>query len=121
MTNRYDTDNIKFLDRNTPKLPLEEIRQISLDLYGLRGDFKSLKSERDQNYHIQTKNGKNYVFKLSNQNENPGVIDFQLKAFSHIQEQDSTLPVPHVLPTKKGTFSGRAKSSEGTEDRKSVV
>jgi len=115
MTDRHDSDDIKFLDRSTPKLPLEEIRQIALELYYLSGDFKSLKSERDQNYHIQTKGGENYVFKLSNQDEDPGVIDFQVKALVHIQEQDPTLPVPNVLSTKEGTFSGRAKSSDGTE------
>ena len=115
MTDRPDSGDIKFLDRNTPKLPLEEIRQIALELYGLSGDFKSLKSERDQNYHIQTKSGENYVFKLSNQDEDPGVIDFQLKALAHIKEQNPTLPVPCVLSTKKGTFSGIAKNSDGTE------
>ena len=115
MTNRHGSGDIKFLDRNTPKLPLEEIRQIALAFYGLSGDFKSLKSERDQNYHIQTKSGENYVLKLSNQDETPGVIDFQLKALAHIKAQDPALPVPRVLPTKKGRFSGVAQDSEGTD------
>ncbi len=115
MTNQHNIGDIKFLDRNTPKLPLKEIRQIALELYNLSGDFKPLKSERDQNYHIQTKSGENYVFKLSNQNEDPGVIDFQLKALTHIKEQDPTLAVPRVLPTKKGTFSDMAKSADGTK------
>jgi 4-aminobutyrate aminotransferase-like enzyme/Ser/Thr protein kinase RdoA (MazF antagonist) len=115
MKDQHDGDDIKFLDHNTPKLPLEEIRQIALELYGLGGDFKPLKSERDQNYHIKTNSGKNYVFKLSNQDEDPGVIDFQLKALAHIREQDPTLPVPRVLSTKEGRFSGIAKSPDDTE------
>jgi len=115
MSDRHDCGDIKFLDRNTPKLPLEEIRQIALELYDLSGDFKSLKSERDQNYQIQTKSGENYVFKLSNQDEDPGVIDFQLKALAHIKEQDPTLPVPRVLLTKKGRLSGAAKNTDGTK------
>jgi len=115
MTSQHNIGGIKFLDRNTPKLPLEEIRQIALDLYNLSGDFKPLESERDQNYHIQTKSGENYVFKLSNQDEDPGVIDFQIKALTHIKEQAPALPVPRVLPTKKGTFSGMVKSSDGTK------
>ncbi len=115
MTNQHIIGDIKFLDRNTPKLPLKKIRQIALDLYNLSGAFKPLKSERDQNYHIQTKSGENYVLKLSNQDEEPGVIDFQLKALTHIKEQDPTLLVPRVLSTKEGTFFGMAKSSDGTE------
>jgi 4-aminobutyrate aminotransferase-like enzyme/Ser/Thr protein kinase RdoA (MazF antagonist) len=115
MTDQHNNGDIKFLDCNTPKLPLEEIRQIALDLYDLSGDFKLLESERDQNYHIQAKNGENYVLKLSNQDENPGVIDFQIKALTHIKEQDPALKVPRVLSTKEGTFSGMAKSSDGTE------
>jgi len=115
MTQGHGSGDIKFLDRNTPKLPMEEIKQIALELYGLRGDFISLKSERDQNYHVQTKGGENYVFKLSNQDEDPGVIDFQLKALAHIKEQDPALPVPSILSTKEGLFSGRAKSSDGSD------
>ncbi|MDX2500336.1 MAG: aminotransferase class III-fold pyridoxal phosphate-dependent enzyme [Deltaproteobacteria bacterium] len=115
MTDQHNIGGIKFLDRNAPKLPFDEIRQIALAIYDLGGDFKPLKSERDQNYHIQTKSGENYVLKLSNQDEDAGVIDFQLKALTHIKEQDPALPVPRVLSTKEGTFSGLAKSSDGTE------
>ena len=80
----------------------------------MRGEFKALKSERDQNYHVRTNVGENYVLKLSNQDEDPGVIDFQLKALAHIKKQDPTIPVPTILSTKDGMASGWAECSDGT-------
>ena len=115
MTDKNDVSNIKFLDCNPPSFPLEEIKQIALDLYGLSGEFEPLKSERDQNFHIRTKSGDNYVFKLSNEDEDPGVIDFQIQALLHIEQQDPTLPVPRVLQTQKETLSGIVKCSDNKQ------
>ena len=75
-------NNIKFLDRDPPTFSEEEARQIAVDLYGLRGEFKPLKSERDQNFSIDTERDGSYVLKLSNAAEDPGVIDFQTQALA---------------------------------------
>jgi len=115
MTVESNIGNTKFLDRNPPSLPIEEIKQIALDLYGLSGEFKPLESERDQNYHIQTRSGDNYVFKLSNEAEDPGVIGFQIQALMHIKQQDPTLRVPRVLKTKKGTLSGMVNKPDSKQ------
>jgi Ser/Thr protein kinase RdoA (MazF antagonist) len=82
---------------------------------GLSGEFKPLESERDQNFHISTQEGEGYVFKLSNADEDPGVIDFQIQALTHIKEQDPALPVPRVLQTKKRPLSGLVKCSDNAE------
>jgi 4-aminobutyrate aminotransferase-like enzyme/Ser/Thr protein kinase RdoA (MazF antagonist) len=107
--------DIKFLDRNPPQFSEDEARRIAGDLYGLTGDFRPLKSERDQNYRIRLGNGEGYVLKLSNASEDPGVIDFQTQALWHIEQQDPELPVPRVVRTKDGDAFATAGDGRGTQ------
>ena len=102
MADQINNKDIKFLDRNPPHFSENEARRIAHDLYDLTGDFRPLKSERDQNYRIRMGNGERYVLKLSNADEDPGVIDFQTQALWHIERQDPQLPVPRVVRTKDG-------------------
>ena len=77
MADQVNGTDIKFLDRNPPRFSEDEARRIAQELFGLGGDLKSLKSERDQNFRILTPHGDGYVLKLSNAAEDPGVVDFQ--------------------------------------------
>jgi 4-aminobutyrate aminotransferase-like enzyme/Ser/Thr protein kinase RdoA (MazF antagonist) len=105
---------IKFLDRNPPQFSEDEARRIAHDLFDLTGDFRPLKSERDQNFRIRSGNGKGYVLKLSNADEDPGVIDFQTQALWHIEQQDPGLPIPRVALNKDGAAFAMIAGSNGT-------
>lgn len=113
MTDNQNSD-VKFLDRNPPQITETEARTIAKTLYGLTGDFKPLLSERDQNYRIKTKSGECFVMKMANADENPDVIDFQIQALLHIEQQDPSLPVPRVLTNNKGTKTDIFKAEKGT-------
>jgi Ser/Thr protein kinase RdoA (MazF antagonist) len=58
---------------------------------------------------------------LSNTGEDPGVIDFQIQALTHIKNQDPALPEPRVLQTRKGTLSDLVKCSENAEHIEHVL
>jgi 4-aminobutyrate aminotransferase-like enzyme/Ser/Thr protein kinase RdoA (MazF antagonist) len=107
--------DIKYLDRNPPQFSEDEARRIAGDLFDLSGDFRPLKSERDQNYRIRMENGEGYVLKLSNAGEDPGVIDFQTQALRHIERQDPGLPVPRVVRAKDGAAFTTAGDGKGTQ------
>ncbi|MEM7118001.1 MAG: aminotransferase class III-fold pyridoxal phosphate-dependent enzyme [Chloroflexota bacterium] len=104
------SQSIKFLDRNTPKVSVDEAKQIARGLFGLEGTFKSLSSERDQNFRVTTArpelvegaDATSYVFKIANADEDEGVIDFQTQALRHIEKRDPSLAVPRVVLTKTG-------------------
>ncbi|MCF8069422.1 MAG: phosphotransferase [Desulfobacterales bacterium] len=100
MTPQTNNNDVKFLDRNPPQIPESEARQVALDLYGLSGDFKPLESERDQNYRIKTDDGRRFVLKMTNVDEDPDVIYFQIKALQYIEQQEPLLPVPRVVKNK---------------------
>jgi 4-aminobutyrate aminotransferase-like enzyme len=106
-------EKVKFLDRNNPTLSENEARQVAMDLFGLEGDFKSLTSERDQNYRITTPDNKVVVFKIANVREEYGVLDFQTKTLLHIEEQNSSLITPRVIPNKQGEPISQFTASTG--------
>ncbi|UCG25102.1 MAG: aminotransferase class III-fold pyridoxal phosphate-dependent enzyme, partial [Chloroflexota bacterium] len=115
MANQIKNRDIKFLDRNPPRFSEDEARRIAHDLFGLAGDLRPLKSERDQNFRLRTGNGEGYVLKLSNADEDPGVIDFQIQALGHIEQQDPRLPVPRVVRARDGAASAMAGDGRGTQ------
>ncbi|MGI9249072.1 MAG: aminotransferase class III-fold pyridoxal phosphate-dependent enzyme [Woeseiaceae bacterium] len=106
-------NEIKFLDRNPPTHALEEIRKIVARCYGLEGDFRALSSERDQNFRVVTHDDERYVVKIANYDETTEVIEFQIGALQHIAEQDSSLPVPRVVPDSDGRLFHSACFANG--------
>ncbi|MGB3717254.1 MAG: aminotransferase class III-fold pyridoxal phosphate-dependent enzyme [Candidatus Promineifilaceae bacterium] len=115
MVDQINDRDIKFLDRNPPQFSEDEARRVAGDLFDLTGDFRPLKSERDLNYRIRTGNGEGYVLKLSNADEDPGVIDFQTQALWHIEQQDPALPVPRVVRAKDGAAFTTVGDGRGTQ------
>jgi 4-aminobutyrate aminotransferase-like enzyme len=100
MSQPRSTQEIKFLNRNPPIFPDQAVRRIAEDLYGLEGEFKSLISERDQNFRILTPRDEQYVLKIANVDEDPTVVDFQIQSLLHVEGVDPGMPVPRVVRTK---------------------
>lgn len=103
---------IKFMDRNPPTFSEDEARRIAEEIFGLSGDFSVLVSERDQNYRIAA-GEQDYVLKFANAEEEPGVVDFQIRALEHIERQDASLPVPRVVRTKTDTVTEWVEDARG--------
>ncbi|MBC6440044.1 MAG: aminotransferase class III-fold pyridoxal phosphate-dependent enzyme [Rhodospirillales bacterium] len=109
--------DIKFLVTAAPQFPDEEARRAARRLFGRDGDVKPLDSDRDRNFRLGNDDGQ-WVLKFSHPDEDVSVIDFQTRALMHIAGTDPGLPVPHVVPTRKGQPFGRARAPDG---RTSIV
>ncbi len=96
-----------------PALPLQEIRQLAVDHFGIRGEFTPLDGERDQNHRVRTRDGQQFVFKISGFNEPLDVVEMQVLALRHIEQHDPGLPVPRVMADLQGQFIYRAQTSAG--------
>ncbi|MEX2295821.1 MAG: aminotransferase class III-fold pyridoxal phosphate-dependent enzyme [Dongiaceae bacterium] len=94
--------DVKFLDRNPPAFPEDLVRRVAAGSFGLEGEFKPLVSERDQNFRVTTARGERFVFKIANVDEDPGVVDLQLRGLLHVAQTDPGFPVPRVVHTKQG-------------------
>lgn len=100
--NMLGVDEVKFLDRNPPAHPVEEVSGVAVRYYGLEGDFRPLPSERDQNFLVETNDDFRFVFKVANVDESDSVIEFQLGALQHIARTEASLPVPRVVQSDQG-------------------
>ena len=92
---------MKFLKRNSPDLPPDEIADVLISDYGLEGNLSELESERDQNFRVDTAAG-SYLLKVCNADEDEAVIDLQVSALRHIEIVDPSVRTPRALPTLTG-------------------
>ena len=105
---------MKFLRANAPTLPLLHVQQIAREHFGLRGDAKALYSERDQNTLFREADGRSWMLKVANTDEDPGAIDCQIEALRHIQRVDPSLPVPRIRLSTGGQSTARISASDGS-------
>ena len=113
MSKLSTAQEIKFLNRNPPAFPGDDIQRIAAEFFGLEGEFKPLISERDQNFRIKTSRGAQYVLKIANVDEDPGVVDLQIQGLLHVEKVDPGMPVPRVVRTKAGELNAWVKDING--------
>ena len=114
-------NEVAFLDRQQPTFTVEEAQQIASHYFGLQGEFKSLLSERDQNFRITTATGERFVLKISNAYEDMSIVDMQCQVLAWLEAQDPTLPVSRMVRTKSGTLTDVHVAEDGTRHMVRVV
>jgi len=105
----------------SPNFSVEKVNEIANELFGITGTLSPLGSERDQNFHIVTATGDQYVIKIANSSEDPAIIDMQLKALEHISKVDPGLPVPTALLSKSGLAIEKIEDEDGRKHPVRVV
>lgn len=97
-------------DLGTPLLDSLQPPQIARDVlaafadrhFGLSGDWAPLAGERDQNFRVTDRDGRDWVLKIGNPHEAVAVFDAQVRALEHIARTDPGLPVPRVRRARDG-------------------
>ena len=103
---------------HAPRFTNEEAKDLSRRLYGIQGEYRQLPSERDQNFHIRTESGKEYVLKIANQNEKRETLDVQNKAMMHVHHHKERFGpdmgvCPEIVQSRDGHIIEVAHSSDG--------
>jgi 4-aminobutyrate aminotransferase-like enzyme/Ser/Thr protein kinase RdoA (MazF antagonist) len=111
----------KLLETPAPRFSVEEVTGIAEKLYSLSGKLSALGSERDQNFHLVTSAGDQYVIKISNSAEDQDIIDLQVKALEHITQVSPELPVPKVLLSRSGNPIEEISARDGRSHSVRVV
>jgi 4-aminobutyrate aminotransferase-like enzyme/Ser/Thr protein kinase RdoA (MazF antagonist) len=101
---------MKFLRANLPTLPLLHVQQIAREHFDLRGDATALYGERDQNTLFREADGRAWMLKIANADEDPGAIDCQIEVLRHIQRVDPLLPVPRIRLSTAGQGTARVSA-----------
>jgi 4-aminobutyrate aminotransferase-like enzyme len=71
--------------------------------FGKRGTVSELGGERDQNFHVVTDDGDEFLLKISNPADDLAALDLQTKALRHVYDTDPDLPVMRIVPTVDGS------------------
>ena len=103
-----------------PKLDSEFVAREVETQFDLRGNYRSLISERDQNFRLTTANGRRYVVKITGLTETQAVSDFQIDALLHL-EAAGLQAVPRVVRTRSGQARGRISTADNGESCLRVV
>ena len=87
---------------STPSFTCEQAEAIVLERYGVKASASELPSERDQNFRIKSEDGKNFVLKIANAEEDYDVLDFQSGAFERARQLGVSLELPELLLSLSG-------------------
>jgi 4-aminobutyrate aminotransferase-like enzyme/Ser/Thr protein kinase RdoA (MazF antagonist) len=101
------------LEVKAPALACADAERIAAEVFGVSAEARPLYSERDQNFHLHARDGRELVLKVANPAEDPAVIDFQTSALLHIARTDPELPVPRVVATAGGASSCPIQGPDG--------
>lgn len=93
-----EKDLQQLLNTKPPGFSLADAEKIARQLFCINGQAQLLDSERDQNFRLETDDGRRYTLKISNPAEQEQVVDFQNRALLHIADRDATIPLPRVIP-----------------------
>jgi 4-aminobutyrate aminotransferase-like enzyme/Ser/Thr protein kinase RdoA (MazF antagonist) len=96
------TPSIKHIDRNVPQIDESVVKSAAREYFSLDGEFHSLPSERDQNFDVRCDDGRRFVMRIANIDDEENVIDLQVSALRHLAEMNPSLPVPRVLLNSRG-------------------
>jgi len=64
----------KLLKTPSPSFSVDKVNEIANELYGISGTLSQLGSERDQNFHLITATGDQFVIKIANSSEDPAIL-----------------------------------------------
>lgn len=84
----------------TPHFSPEEAAEIARNHFGLDGFATPLASERDQNFRIETKDGRLAVLKIANATDEYALLEAQQRAMQHAAANGCR--VPDVVPALSG-------------------
>src|SRR5688572_13509736 len=90
------------LNFNPARLPLERLRDLVREHWGLEAELTPLDGERDQNHRVTAADGTSYVLKVAAAGESEGAVDFQVAALRHLERHAPELPVPRMIGSTSG-------------------
>ncbi|MDG4889955.1 MULTISPECIES: phosphotransferase [unclassified Mesorhizobium] len=96
----------------------EEAVEIAERCYGLRVEAQRLSGEKDSNFHLIDRQGREFLLKVVNPEEDPAATNMQTAALQHVEKTDPGMPVQRVVPNLAG--SPEFTLDRGPDDARTV-
>ena len=98
-----------------PRFSKDDAARFVRELYDLEARARRLPSYADQNFRLETPEGRELVLKISSADESPEVLDFQHRALDLLADTFDAGAVPRLVPTKDGDTLHRVPGEGGQE------
>ncbi|WP_416838621.1 aminotransferase class III-fold pyridoxal phosphate-dependent enzyme [Haloferax sp. DFSO52] len=85
-----------------PSLCSSRAATIVEEEFGKRGTATELSSERDQNFHVETEDGEEFVLKISSPADDAAALGLQTQVLAHVHDTAADLPVMRTVYTTDG-------------------
>jgi 4-aminobutyrate aminotransferase-like enzyme/Ser/Thr protein kinase RdoA (MazF antagonist) len=89
-------------DQERPNFDIKDAGDLVKSLYGLSGKLRELPSERDQNFHLISDTGAEYVLKIAAKSERQETLEMQNNAMHHLSTAYSKLNSPLIKKSING-------------------
>lgn len=101
------------LKTSAAAVPADQAEAIARDRYGLDGRVEWLWGEKDSNYRLTLADGREYLFKVLNPAEDPGMTAMHSQALLHVEAVDPGIPVQRIIRTLDGEADFRMADADG--------
>jgi Ser/Thr protein kinase RdoA (MazF antagonist) len=96
-----------------PNLTCEQACKVTQDEYGLVVTAEALPSDRDQNFRLRAEDGRSFVLKIANGEEDRSFLEAQNQVMERLHERSVTY-CPQLLQTRSGADSFDVESNRST-------
>lgn len=98
---------------HTPTFGIDDANRFAHELYALQVQAKSLPSERDQNFLLESENGDQFVLKIANATEERAMLEAQNQVMGHLTKHVQFCP--RVIPSPNSGEIVAIPSESGEE------
>jgi len=88
---------------------------LAREIYGLEVSARALPGEYDDNFHLSAADGRAFVLKVMHPARERSFIDLQCKALMYLAQHITQLPLPRVIPCRKGEFFKENTAPDGSK------
>jgi 4-aminobutyrate aminotransferase-like enzyme/Ser/Thr protein kinase RdoA (MazF antagonist) len=92
-----------------------EATRLAYETYGLRGSAKTLPGEYDDNFHLSSDEGEEFVLKVMHPARERSFLELQCAALQHLAKRAPHLSLPVVKPAPSGGPFVQRKIADGQE------
>src|SRR5260370_16663313 len=84
--------------------PVTEAEAVRLarELYGIEATARALPGEYDDNFHLTSADGQEFVLKVMHPPRERSFIDLQCRPLTHLAHRPPHFPLPLVTPNRQG-------------------
>lgn len=94
---------------------VEDAARIARELYGLDAAAKSLPGEYDDNFHLISSDGREYVLKVMHPARERSFIDLQCRALHHLATRAEGILLPRVIASRGGEHYTEITCADGSK------